>query len=143
MKRKRVRGWRPRQTYVWGHERPGARLGRLRALLPLHDLEVDRAMRQLEAALERRRETREQIALIEAVAPGGRYSADLARSLAVRIDRDPPRRPVGRPRREVGSRALLKVEMTGPRSSASTAGPEHRACWSPPVVGPERVVDQV
>lgn len=46
MKRKRVRGWRPRQTYVWGHERPGARLSRLRALLPLQDLEVDRAMQQ-------------------------------------------------------------------------------------------------
>lgn len=104
---------------------PGARLRRLRAPLPLQELEVERALQQLEAALERRRETREQIALVEAATPDRRYSAELARSLAVRIDRNLPRCPVGRPRREVGSRAVLKVEMTGPRSFASTAEPEH------------------
>lgn len=140
---KRIRGWRARQTYVWGHERPTARLGRLRALVPFQDLEVERAMQQLEAALERRRETREQIALIKVVTPGGRYSAEAARSLAVRIDHELPPRPVGRPRREVGPRALLKVEMTRPRSSASSGEPGDRACWSSPVIGPETAADQV
>lgn len=121
MKRVRKRGPRARQSYVWGHERPSERIGRLRALLPLLDLEVERAMQQLEAAMDRRRETREQIALVEAVTRGGRYSADAARALAIRVDLEGSgRRPVGRPPRHAGPRALLKVEVDGGRSCSPT-----------------------
>jgi hypothetical protein len=117
-----------------------ARLDRLRALLPLLDLEVERAMQQLEMAMDRRCETREQIALVEAVTPGGRYSAEAARALAVRVDLyGSARRPVGRPPRDTGPRALLKVEMDGGQSCSPTRPSVAQPTWSSPVVGPEKV----